>query len=803
LLVDDVQWADRVSLRFLTYLAQRVSDLPVALFLAVRTGDPMSEPGLVAHLADTSGAGLLRPAELTRAGVLAFLREVQVDDRRDALTDAVWEATRGNLFLLHELVAVMRQGPDGIWDSDGKLEDLFATKTAVSRNVLLRLQRLGGHATELARACAVAGDDTSLAVAARLARLSLDAAAVAASLLVEADILRSADPVVFSHPITRSAVYAELPLHLRLQAHLAIAELLNASHAPADNVARHLLLATPVAERWVARALQAGAREAARKGAAESAVRYLRRALDITPVADRSAELLLELGIVEAETGNGSAFGRLQEALELATDPRAQSAALEALGQALYRHGRQHEAAAAFRQGARLFESADRDLWLRFEAAFTCAAQWVLPMRPTVAEHLGRLVETMPERQPRSYSERAILASYALFSTLTEPSSSVHTVLARRALGGGALLGEETSNGAAVHLAILALLWCGQPDEAEREVDAVLADARRRGAGPAFAEASVVRAMAMLAQGRLDEALADAQAAIDGIERGWTLTSPEPEAIAAFCLIERGELALAESVIASARLAAPETGNVGAIAWVLWIRGLLHLQREQPRDALEDMLAAGRALEPYGMINPALIPWRTGAATAAAALGRRDEAAALARETLELARDFELPVQMATGLRARALTERGAVACKSLEDAAGLLEGSSARLELAKTLEQLARAQRACGREAASRDLLRRAYELAGQCGAAVLERRLKEQLISAGARPRRSALTGVASLTARERRIAGMAAQGMSNRDIAEALFLTKNTVEWHLRNIYRKLNIAARAELRPLLSD
>ena len=98
---------------------------------------------------------------------------------------------------------------------------------------------------------------------------------------------------------------------------------------------------------------------------------------------------------------------------------------------------------------------------------------------------------------------------------------------------------------------------------------------------------------------------------------------------------------------------------------------------------------------------------------------------------------------------------------------------------------------------AAMPEVLAEARDLAHRCGAAGLEHRLHEELVVAGARPRRVAVHGVESLTAAERRVAELAAQGLRNREIAEALFVTLKTVEVHLRRVYSKLDIERRSQL------
>jgi DNA-binding NarL/FixJ family response regulator len=113
----------------------------------------------------------------------------------------------------------------------------------------------------------------------------------------------------------------------------------------------------------------------------------------------------------------------------------------------------------------------------------------------------------------------------------------------------------------------------------------------------------------------------------------------------------------------------------------------------------------------------------------------------------------------------------------------------------------LGAALRRANRRAAARDHLREALELATVCGAAALAARAETELLATGARPRRIALSGVASLTPSERRVAEMAAEGPTNREIAQALFVTQRTVEVHLTSIYRKLAISSRSQLAAAL--
>jgi DNA-binding NarL/FixJ family response regulator len=111
--------------------------------------------------------------------------------------------------------------------------------------------------------------------------------------------------------------------------------------------------------------------------------------------------------------------------------------------------------------------------------------------------------------------------------------------------------------------------------------------------------------------------------------------------------------------------------------------------------------------------------------------------------------------------------------------------------------------QREQGDLASARECLRRALDCASAAGAPALARGIREELVAAGAKPRRTSSESAATLTPSERRVAELAAQGLTNRQIAQALFVTVKTVEWHLRNAFVKLRITSRRELQPVLRE
>jgi len=196
--------------------------------------------------------------------------------------------------------------------------------------------------------------------------------------------------------------------------------------------------------------------------------------------------------------------------------------------------------------------------------------------------------------------------------------------------------------------------------------------------------------------------------------------------------------------------------------------------------------------------NPAIASWRTAAVAAHRALGQHDDAAALAGEQLALARKSGSPVTLGVALRVHGMPSVRDHEGEELAEAVSLLEPAPARYELALALAGYGGWLRRAGRRAEARPPLRRALDLAGRTGAAGLAADVRRELLAAGARPRRAALTGPDALTSAERRVAGLAADGLSNRQIAEHLFITQATVETHLRHAFGKLGITSRADLR-----
>src|SRR5215472_8854452 len=211
------------------------------------------------------------------------------------------------------------------------------------------------------------------------------------------------------------------------------------------------------------------------------------------------------------------------------------------------------------------------------------------------------------------------------------------------------------------------------------------------------------------------------------------------------------------------------------------------------------------APDTWDPIRPSAPPatWRAYAAPALAALGDKQRAATLAREQLAAARRVGAPGALGMSLRTAALAIGGDEGLALLREAVAVLERSSARLELAHALTDLGTELSRSGRRREGRDAQRRAISLAGQCGAVTLAESAMAGLHAGPGRRARLELTGPSALTAAERRVCRQVAEGQTNREVAQALFVTEKTVERHLSSAYQKLGIRSRFQLASAIGE
>ena len=789
LAIDDLHWCDRPSLRFVAYLARRLEALPLGTACALRSGEPGTDPVLLGEIAQDPATLSIQPRALSEAGV-SRLVAARLGDPDSAFAAACHRATGGNPLLLRQLLTSLEaEGIRPEARSAAVVRDIGPR--AVSRTVLLRLARLPGEAAEVARAVAVLGQGAGLPEVAALTELTEAEVAEATAALARVEILHSEPPLGFVHPLVRDAVYRELSPSERELRHAGAARVLSDSGAAPEQIAAQLLETPQRGEPWVVDVLYEAARTAVGKGAPDSATAYLRRALEEPPGADLRPRLLLELGSTEVLSEGPAAAEHLQAAYDELADPGARGLAAGILGRALLFTNRVSEAGEIAQRAAADLPPELDDLRKGLEAFELMTIYFG-------AGGVERFERLHPyRRRPEGTGPGArMLAGMAAYEWLCTDGTAAETAeLGLAALEGGYLTGADSS---LVSFAAIATLIHADREEVMDVWAEMLEESHRRGSLFAVSSIHLWRGYTLLRRGELAEAEASLRAARGEFET-WgfgEVAQQHTAAILASVLRERGELGEARAAL-DATLA-PTTVTNGTALWLASTSSLL-LAEGRAEDALEVAEELRHLCE--ALPDPHRLWWRSLQAEALDRLGRTDEALALARAELDVTRHYGAPGSLGRTLRILGTLEREA-GVDHLRQAVEVIEGSPARLELAKALAALGSALRREREPTEAREPLRRALELAGACGAGALAEHARSELHAAGVRPRATALSGLESLTASERRVAELAAEGQTNRDIAQTLYITPKTVEVHLTNAYRKLEVRSRRELPAALS-
>lgn len=802
LLIDDAHWCDEASLRFLAYVARRLDGLRLAMVLTAREAPLGGERSAAFdELGAVASRTVLRP--LSETAVATLVHEELSQSAAPEFCASCAHATGGNPFLLHELLTELRiTGFEASSAEAARVGRLVPP--SVLQAIMARIGRLPAGSIDVARAAAVLGRRATLQRCALVAEMDPARVGIAADALTAAGVFDVSSPTTFRHPLIQSAVHEDMPGSARARAHARAAFVLHEQGEPVQIIAAHLMETDGGSgERWAIDVLRRAAKAALAGGDSREAVGLLDRARAEGLPPDLRAAVLSELGQAQSLSAHPQALDTLQEALDHTTDPIARAMLHRRRGDLLFSVNRSQEAFAEYGRGIAGLDAGSAEA-RELEAARAV----VMFLLPGGIDRAAANVESISaqEEGADTPAERGLLAQLSLQAALTGQPRDQVRALALRAWGSGALLEEEGPDGHLWTLVTGALSFAGFFEESVAIIDRVISAARDVGSVLAFAMASYGRSAPLYWSGRIAEAAADAQLALDARKEGWSAWVGSASLTLSRCLIERGELEEA-----AAALADPDDPR-----WAQSIEGLtvllgrawLHLARGANDEALADYLTLGdRCESAFGVRSPVIMPWHNGAALAALRLGDLQRAVECHSAGMELARAFGAPGPIGRSLVIGGLIEtvcgRTEKGLELLFEAVSALEGTEAGLDHLYALVELGSALRRANRRTDARAPLATASELAGRMGATALEQRATSELVATGARPRRKAVTGVDALTPSESRIAALAAGGLTNRQVAEHLFITPKAVEFHLANTFRKLQIQNRRQLATALAS
>lgn len=801
--VDDAHWADVPSLRLLNYLARRLDGLPISAVVAAREAEPGAKEDLLRSVLDVPEVRVLRPASLSELASAALIRQALGAEPADDFAACCRQATGGNPFYLAELLrALASSGVAPTSDNTRRVTGIGPP--AISREVLGRVAHLGRGCAALVRALAVLGGTADLSVAAELAGLDEIAASAAADALFRAAILAGGVTPRFSHPIMQAAIYEDIPPLERAGAHRRAAALLADRSAGDSEVAVHLLHTRPGRDHWTRARVRGAAERALAEADSRAAIDYLRRGLAESPTATERFELLRSLGQTLAGQGDPLGIEVMRASAEGAPDSIARAKVAIPFASALVFVGRAGEAAEALETAlTELGEATDAGpLATQLEALLLVMGITDLDARRHLRQRLGRTVERF-RRAPGSIPESVLPPLAIELINAGAPATQVAGI-AERALDTGELLRRALPYSPLPYVAAYVLIATGRTRLAERKLDEAAERAIREGAGVSLGVVSVARSLARLRRGDLRGAQTDAElyVRLSTEQQGPEVFSPIAYSTLATVHLERGELAQARAALTSPVTAAFDPNGV-LTQPLVESRARLHLVEGDYAGGVREIQRCREWAEAWGEGSGSWpVQWRSTMALGELGRGEVSRARELAREDVELARRFGVARSLGRSLMALGLGEGGDRGIATLRAAVQALQESEDRLEHARAQVELGAALRRRGERAAAREPLAVGMKMGRSCGATALAERAYEELRAAGARPQKILYSGLEALTASELRVARMAAEGRTNREVAQSLFVTQKTVEVHLSHAYQKLGITSRSALPAALA-
>jgi DNA-binding CsgD family transcriptional regulator/tetratricopeptide (TPR) repeat protein len=787
--IDDLQWCDRPSLEYLAYLARRIESLPIVIAATVRPADSSAGAAAVRELmSDPNRLSITpRPLGVTAAAAMATER-LNTEEPDPGFIDELVTITGGNPLLIDELLKELSaEVVEPVAANVARLRELGPR--AASRSVLLRLARLPQECTDVVRALTIFGEGASDALLTEYTALDEQEIADAIGQNVHAEILRPEQPLGFVHPLVREAIYADIPAGERELMHLRAARQLDAAGESSQRIAAQLINVPPRGDEWVADKLRHAGSIAMSHSVISTAVSYYSRALAEPVPKSQRADMLRDLGIAEALAYNEQGADHLIEAWNLLDDPVQRGFIAVILLRLLSLAQRNQEGVDLAERTLEQLGSDQQALRERIQNGLVSISLMDADVRPF--EAVKDLLDN-PPNLGEGVEARMYDGATCYGKMLRNDPSPECVDLALRAVSDDSLYLFD--NAGFPWIGVVVTLAVADDDRALDVCDKSLAVAGQGGALYVPAVARGFKGWALMLRGDIQGAfevleLAKADIELFDLRLGYTQIA----AMLTLACVEQGDLERGER-----ELAFGEKYLVPGTQRIVWLGAKLNLLVEQGKN--EEALAVCELIENAGMDemieNPAWLPWRSLKAEALDGLDRTDEALRLAADEVDAARKWGAPKALGRALRIYGQLKRRK-GLPEIEESVAILKESPALLEYGWSLAALGTALRHERKGVEAREPLGEALEIAVRAGAVGLERHVKDEIAATGAAPRVTDFQGMSALTPSEKRVAGLAVEGMTNREIAQSLFVTPKTIEVHLSNVYRKLDVKSRREL------
>ncbi|MBV9449631.1 MAG: AAA family ATPase [Streptosporangiaceae bacterium] len=788
--VDDVHHADPASLRCLASIIGRLRAARIMVVICVCVISQPFDSAFLAGLPPAPYCSNIQLDTLTERGVKALLADHFPGVIPEQLTAECLAITGGNPVMIRALMQDSHR-PDSYW-LDGDIEPWKLTiGPETTRAFLGILHRCDFAMLTVARCLAILGQSASPVLAGRLAALDCDSTTRTLDALRRTGVL---DTNCSRHPELRIALLDGLAPQERATMHARAAELLMIEGAPALAIADHLVSADRTETAWAVPLLHDAAEQALCSGEVSRALRYLRLAHRM-PVTETQRAATVAL-LARAEWRVDPVLA-MRHSTEVIADIRSGDFAAQdvlAWVSRLMWFGRADEASEALR-----YASQSRDhLDLVGSAHLDALQVWMSYVFPATRE---------PDQSPppawRTAAESPPVAATPEWQAISMLTSTLADSAGEPTIAAEHFLEESILDERTIGLLIAALatlLFSGRPDAADVWCDSLQKDPAVREAPTWQAMFAALRSVIALRRGDLAGAETQARTAMALIPaKSWGIGVVVPLSVLVRVMTVTGRY---KEASAHLRIRVPDALFETPLGLhYLQARGRLHYTRGDFSTALRDFRSIADLMASWHMDLPALVPWRSDSALVHLRLGHDELAHYLVMEQLEMLTQ-EQTRERGVSLRVLAACEELPNRPARLDEAIQELQKSGDRLELAHALADLGNSYHALGKTGEARSVRSRAHQIAKQCGATTLASSL---LPGTGdnAHPHLDTTANHASrerftnLSDAERRVASLAVDGYSNRQIADKLFVTVSTVEQHLTRVYSKLNVSCRGEL------